>query len=136
MICIFQFRNGERITEISASNDIDFSRYSSKSNRGLSFKTTVAFGPHASIPHFETFNETDIEITDKEPCIFDSGGQYNEGTTIVSRTSIQIYSFCLNFVFSSNFAIFFCFQCILASQLSIKNKCTQMFYAPLFGYQR
>lgn len=87
---IFQFHNGEKITEVSAANDIDYSRYSSKSNRGLSFKTTVAFGPHGSIPYFETFNETDIVINNKEPCIFDSGGQYNEGTTIVSRTSKNI----------------------------------------------
>lgn len=87
---VFQFHNGEKITEVSAANDIDYSRYSSKSNRGLSFKTTVAFGPHGSIPYFETFNETDIVINDKEPCIFDSGGQYNEGTTIVSRTSKYI----------------------------------------------
>lgn len=82
-----QFLNTETITEVSAANDIDRSRYSIKSNRGLSFKTTVAFGPHGSVPHFETFNETDIIVNNKEPCIFDSGGQYIEGTTIVSRTS-------------------------------------------------
>lgn len=71
---------------MSAANDIDRARYSIRSNRGLSLKTTVAFGPHSSIPHFETFNETNMIITDKEPIILDSGGQYNEGTTIVSRT--------------------------------------------------
>lgn len=71
---------------MSAAYDIDRARYSIKSNNGLSFKTTVAFGPHSSIPHFETFNETNIEITDQEPVILDSGGQYTEGTTIVSRT--------------------------------------------------
>lgn len=71
---------------MSAANDIDRARYSIKSNQGLSFKTTVAFGPHSSIPHFETFNETNMIITDTEPVILDSGGQYTEGTTIVSRT--------------------------------------------------
>lgn len=75
------------MTEVSAAADIDRARFAVKSNRGLSFKTNVAFGPHGSIPHFETFNETDIVVTDKEPCIFDSGGQYVEGTTIVSRSS-------------------------------------------------
>lgn len=82
-----QFLNTETITEVSAAADIDRARYVVKSNRGLSFKTNVAFGPHGSIPHFETINETDIVVTDKEPCIFDSGGQYIEGTTIVSRSS-------------------------------------------------
>lgn len=74
---------------MSAAADIDRARYVVKTNRGLSFKTNVAFGPHGSIPHFETINETDIVVTDKEPCIFDSGGQYIEGTTIVSRSSKQ-----------------------------------------------
>lgn len=78
--------NDETVLETSAAEDIDRARYSMKSNRGLSFKTNVAFGPHTSLPHFEMFNETDIIITDKEPCIFDSGGQYAEGTTIISRT--------------------------------------------------
>lgn len=71
---------------MSAANDIDRARYSIKSNHGLSFKTTVAFGSHSSIPHFETFNETNMAINDKELVILDSGGQYTEGTTIVSRT--------------------------------------------------
>lgn len=82
-----QFSNRETITEVSAANDIDRARYSIKSNQGLSFKTTVAFGPHSSIPYFETFNETDMVVTDREPVILDSGGQYLEGTTILSRTS-------------------------------------------------
>lgn len=79
--------NRETITEVTAAADIDRARYSIRSNQGLSFKTTVAFGPHSSIPHFETFNETDMLITNREPVILDSGGQYIEGTTIVSRTS-------------------------------------------------
>lgn len=58
---------------MSVAYDIDRARYSIKSNNGLSFKTTVAFGLHSSIPHFETFNETNMVITDKEPVIFDSG---------------------------------------------------------------
>lgn len=74
------------MTEMSAAYDIDRARYSIRSNNGLSLKTTVAFGPHSSIPHFETVNETNMEITDQEPIILDSGGQYTEGTTTVSRT--------------------------------------------------
>lgn len=78
--------NGETITEVSAANDVDRARYYIKSNHGVSFKTTVAFGSHSSIPYFETFNETNMVISDREPVILDSGGQYAEGTTIVSRT--------------------------------------------------
>lgn len=72
---------------MSAAKDIDRSRYAIRSNRGLAFKTTVAFGPHSSLPHFQTFEETDLVITNESPTIIDSGGQYIEGTTEVTRTS-------------------------------------------------
>ncbi|XP_031640663.1 xaa-Pro aminopeptidase 1 [Contarinia nasturtii] len=81
-----RFLNDETVFETSAADDIDRARYSMKSNRGLSFKTNVAFGAHGAFPHWRTSSETDTIITDKEPCIFDSGGQYAEGTTIISRT--------------------------------------------------
>lgn len=71
---------------MSAAADVDRSRYGIMSNRGLSFKTMVAFGPHASVPHFHTVPETDILILDNSTCIIDSGGQYIEGTAEVSRT--------------------------------------------------
>lgn len=82
----FKILNQESVTEVSAAADVDRSRYGIMSNRGLSFKTMVAFGPHASVPHFDTVPETDILILDNSTCIIDSGGQYIEGTAEVSRT--------------------------------------------------
>lgn len=81
-----QFLNEETITELSAAQDVDRARYSVSSNRGLAFETVVAFGPHGAIPHFQTLNETDLQITDESTLIVHSGGQYVEGTTEVTRT--------------------------------------------------
>lgn len=96
-----RFQNAEPVSEVSAANDFNRARYAIKTNRGLSLKTCVAFGPHTAIPHFETFNDTDLFIDNKEPVIFDSGGQYVEGTTIVSRTGKTTISpfFCFFFQF-------------------------------------
>lgn len=49
-------------------------------------KTIVSYGRHSAVPHFETFNSTDIEIGDDSVLIIESGGQYQEGTTKVTRT--------------------------------------------------
>lgn len=49
-------------------------------------KTIVSYGRHTAIPHFETFNSTDIEIGDDSVLIVESGGQYQEGTTKITRT--------------------------------------------------
>lgn len=71
---------------MSASNDVDRARYSMKSNRGIAFKTIVAFGPHSALPHYDTLNDTNILLSHKDPCIIDSGGQYAEGTAEATRT--------------------------------------------------
>lgn len=82
----FQFLNHELVTEVSAAKDVDRARYAIRSNRGVAFETTVAFGPHGAIPNYQTFNESDLMLTDQSTIIVHSGGQYLEGTTEVTRT--------------------------------------------------
>lgn len=48
--------------------------------------TVVAFGEHGSGAHFEPFNGTDTEVSDRSTLIIESGGQYVDGTTKVTRT--------------------------------------------------
>lgn len=81
-----QFMFGDRFTEMSLAREVDRSRRALKTNKGISFKTIVAFGPHSALPHFQTRNSTDIEITEYGTIIIDSGGQYLDGTTEVTRT--------------------------------------------------
>lgn len=48
----------------------------------------MAFGEHSALPYYISSNVTDIEVTDQSLLVIESGGQYYEGTTDVSRTFI------------------------------------------------
>jgi Xaa-Pro aminopeptidase len=53
---------------------------------GLSFGTISGSGPNGSIIHYSPKNETDRDITADEMYLCDSGAQYLDGTTDVTRT--------------------------------------------------
>nr|XP_033332361.1 xaa-Pro aminopeptidase 1-like isoform X2 [Megalopta genalis] len=61
-------------------------RYEQDNNRGISFPTIAGYGPHAAIPHYEPNNLTNIMIGKTSTLVVDSGGQYLDGTTDVTRT--------------------------------------------------
>ncbi|XP_072018663.1 xaa-Pro aminopeptidase 1-like [Amphiura filiformis] len=54
--------------------------------RGLSFHTISGFGPHAAVIHYGSSKETDIPITKTSTFLFDSGSQYLDGSTDITRT--------------------------------------------------
>lgn len=53
---------------------------------GLSFSTISSVGAHGAIIHYEPTPETDVPITDHELYLCDSGAQFYDGTTDVTRT--------------------------------------------------
>lgn len=53
---------------------------------GPSFTTISSVGPHAAIIHYQPSPATNLPITNKEIYLCDSGGQYKDGTTDVTRT--------------------------------------------------
>lgn len=57
-----------------------------KDFKGLSFSTISAYGDHSALPHYGPTRETDRQITSDNIYIIDSGGQYLDGTTDVTRT--------------------------------------------------
>ncbi|CAL7934020.1 unnamed protein product [Xylocopa violacea] len=61
-------------------------RYEQDHNKGISFPTIVGYGPHAAIPHYEPNDQTSIAIGQASTVVVDSGGQYLDGTTDVTRT--------------------------------------------------
>lgn len=81
-----RFARGEKWTELGIKREVDRSRKAQDDSQGLSFNTIVAFGPHASLPYYAPSNVTDIEVTDQSTLVIDSGGQYLDGTTDVTRT--------------------------------------------------
>ncbi len=71
--------------EIGAAVKLEEFRAEDPTLRDLSFPTISAAGPHAALPHYRVGESSDIPIS---PGLFliDSGGQYEEGTTDITRT--------------------------------------------------
>ncbi|KAK7063294.1 Xaa-Pro aminopeptidase 1 [Halocaridina rubra] len=73
-------------TEISGADKLQQFREQQENFMGLSFQTISSVGPNASIIHYFPKPETDRHITTNEIYLCDSGGQYRDGTTDVTRT--------------------------------------------------
>ena len=54
----------------------------------LSFDTIAAAGPNAAIPHYHVSSESSRAFGRNEIFLIDSGGQYQDGTTDITRTTI------------------------------------------------
>lgn len=52
----------------------------------LSFDTIAGYGPHGAIVHYESTPETDVALAPEGFLLVDSGGQYRDGTTDITRT--------------------------------------------------
>lgn len=76
----------ERITEISAADKLLEFRSSQLNFVGPSFATIAAFNEHGALPHYTSTAETDVELAAPGIFLLDSGGQYLDGTTDVTRT--------------------------------------------------
>uniref|UniRef100_A0AAG5CW59 Xaa-Pro aminopeptidase n=1 Tax=Anopheles atroparvus TaxID=41427 RepID=A0AAG5CW59_ANOAO len=80
-----RFVAGDRITELSLAREIDHARKIQNNSEGIAFPTSVASGKHSSLPNYTPTNRTNAELTESM-LLIDSGGQYEDGTTEVSRT--------------------------------------------------
>ncbi|XP_011685228.1 PREDICTED: xaa-Pro aminopeptidase 1 isoform X2 [Wasmannia auropunctata] len=78
--------NSEGWDEMQVARVINEIRYEQGGNKGISFPTIAAYGPHAAMPHYEPNNLTNIKIGTTSTLMLDSGGQYLDGTTDVTRT--------------------------------------------------
>lgn len=76
----------EIITEVSGATQLEKFRQEQEHFVGLSFPTISSVGPHGAIIHYLPTSKTDVPITDKELYLCDSGAQYKDGTTDVTRT--------------------------------------------------
>lgn len=74
------------ITEVSAQEYLDELRSKQDGNLGISFDTISAYGANAAMCHYKATEESDITIEPRGLYLVDSGGQYYEGTTDVTRT--------------------------------------------------
>jgi len=74
------------VTELSAAAKLDGLRAENEHFRGLSFPTISGSGPNGAIVHYRVSSETDRELKTGELYLVDSGAQYLDGTTDVTRT--------------------------------------------------
>ncbi|CAK6964699.1 xaa-Pro aminopeptidase 2 [Scomber scombrus] len=73
-------------TEMTAAAYVDKCRSKQKDNRGPSFETISASGPNAALAHYSPTADTTRKLTVDEMYLVDSGGQYLDGTTDITRT--------------------------------------------------
>ena len=76
----------EHITELTASAKLEAFRREQEDCKGPSFETIAAYNAHAALPHYAPSVESDTELKPKGIFLLDSGGQYQGGTTDVTRT--------------------------------------------------
>src|SRR3990167_3006440 len=74
------------VDEVSASEQLEKFRRENVRCKDLSFGTICGFGDHGAIVHYHATSESAHKITDKDILLVDSGGQYYEGTTDITRT--------------------------------------------------
>jgi Xaa-Pro aminopeptidase len=76
----------EKITEISAQKKLLKFRKKNKNFISLSFPTISGSGPNGAIIHYKANKKTNRTLKKNDIYLVDSGGQYNFGTTDVTRT--------------------------------------------------
>src|SRR6056300_420639 len=78
--------NKKKITEVHAQNKLETFRKKNKNYIFPSFNTIAGTGPNAAIVHYRAKKNNTRVIKPKDLFLCDSGGQYNFGTTDVTRT--------------------------------------------------
>ncbi len=76
----------EPVTELSAAKKLEGLRAEGEHYLEQSFDPILAYGPHGAIVHYEPTEETDVPLEMHSFCLADTGAQYLEGTTDITRT--------------------------------------------------
>ncbi|MDD9901836.1 MAG: aminopeptidase family protein P [Alphaproteobacteria bacterium] len=76
----------EQHDEITASDMLEGFRAEQDHFKGLSFNTISGAGPNSAIVHYRSSDETKLPLNAGPIYLVDSGGQYLDGTTDITRT--------------------------------------------------
>lgn len=90
-LCWLAKQGTAKITEIDAAKKLEELRIETAKKFGtelqdISFDTISGVGAHGAIIHYRVTNETNAELVPNTLYLIDSGGQYLDGTTDVTRT--------------------------------------------------
>ena len=81
-----EYAENSECSEISVSDKLEALRAEQPLYRGLSFDTIAGYGPHGAIVHYEATPDSDIPLQPESFLLLDSGAQYLDGTTDITRT--------------------------------------------------
>ena len=74
------------LTEMSVSDKLEGLRAEQPLYRDISFDTIAGYGEHGAIVHYEATPATDMPLRPEGLLLLDSGAQYLDGTTDITRT--------------------------------------------------
>jgi len=74
------------LTEVEIVKQLEKTRRQANTLVDISFETISGSGPNAAICHYRVTNNSDRKLVPGELMLVDSGGQYLEGTTDITRT--------------------------------------------------
>jgi Xaa-Pro aminopeptidase len=74
------------VSELTISEKLNQLRAEQENSLGPSFSTIAAWNEHGALPHYSPTPESDSVIGAKGILLIDSGGQYLDGTTDITRT--------------------------------------------------
>ncbi len=76
------------LTEIDIVTKLETTRRATNALRDISFETIAGSGPNGAIIHYRVTRDTNRELTEGDLVVIDSGGQYFDGTTDITRTIV------------------------------------------------
>jgi Xaa-Pro aminopeptidase len=79
-------RPPEHLTEIGVVRALEGFRRATNALHDISFDTIAGSGPHGAVIHYRVTEATDRVLRPGELLLVDSGGQYQDGTTDITRT--------------------------------------------------
>lgn len=77
------------VSELESEEALESFRAQSNLYRGPSFATIAGAGEHGAIVHYRATQQSNRTVADGELLLIDSGGQYPDGTTDVTRTVVR-----------------------------------------------
>lgn len=85
-LCWLDAQPAGSLTEIQVVQQLEACRRRDNALQDISFETIAGTGPNGAIMHYRVTEETDSRLEDGHLLVLDSGGQYLDGTTDITRT--------------------------------------------------
>ncbi len=86
MLCWLDAQPPGSLTETQVVTRLETLRRRDNGLQDISFETIAGTGPNGAIMHYRVTEETDATLEDGHLIVLDSGGQYLDGTTDITRT--------------------------------------------------